>query len=85
MKVKGSGKLTMTVREAAEVTGIGLNNTYALLKSGEMPSIRIGKKFYIPRSALIRWLENCGSIVLPPEDTASNVVEEAVAEGNYVS
>jgi excisionase family DNA binding protein len=51
----------LTPREAAKLTGFGLNYTYVLLHSGEMPSIKVGKKFFIPRAALLRWLENCGS------------------------
>jgi excisionase family DNA binding protein len=53
-------KLTLTPRESVRITGFGVNHTYALLKSGEMPSIRVGKKFYIPKAALQKWLENCG-------------------------
>jgi excisionase family DNA binding protein len=52
--------LTLTPREAARLTGIGTNAVYALLHSGEMPSIKSGKKFFIPMAALMKWLENCG-------------------------
>ena len=54
-------KLTLTPREAARITGLGVSYTYQLLRSGEMPSIKAGKRFFIPKSALLRWLESAGS------------------------
>ena len=50
--------MTLTPRESIKITRFGLTNTYRLLKSGEMPSIRIGKRFYIPKAALLKWLES---------------------------
>jgi excisionase family DNA binding protein len=58
---KNRDRLTLTPRESTKFTGFGLNCTYALLHSGEMPSIKAGKKFFIPRAALMKWLENCAS------------------------
>ena len=67
-KTRGSthtaDSLTLTPRETMKLTRFGTNYTYALLKNGEMPSIRIGKRFYIPKSALLKWLENAGNTQL---------------------
>ena len=54
-------RLTLTPRETIKLTGFGLNHTYELLKRGEMPSIRVGKRFFVPKTALLRWLETAGS------------------------
>ena len=55
---KGSASpATMTVREAAEALGVGLNQAYGAADRGEIPSIRIGGRILIPRSALARLLE----------------------------
>jgi excisionase family DNA binding protein len=54
-------RLTLTPRESVKLTRFGLNYTYLLLKSGEMPAIRVGKRFFIPKAALLRWLESAGS------------------------
>ena len=54
---------TLTPHESTEITRFGLSHTYRLLREGVMPSIKVGKKFYIPRTALMRWLENCGEKV----------------------
>jgi excisionase family DNA binding protein len=40
---------------------LGVASVYALLRSGEMPSIKVGKKYFVPQSALLKWLENCGA------------------------
>ena len=42
----------MTVREAAEVLGIGLNSAYEAIGRGEIPHIRIGRSIRVPRTAL---------------------------------
>jgi excisionase family DNA binding protein len=52
--------LTLTPRESVKLTRFGLNYTYELLKSGEMPAIRVGKRFFIPKAALLKWLEAAG-------------------------
>jgi excisionase family DNA binding protein len=49
--------LTLTPRQTVELTGMGINATYTLLRNGQMPALVVGKRFFIPKSALIRWLE----------------------------
>jgi excisionase family DNA binding protein len=56
--------LTVGPREVARITGLGVAAVYGLLRSGEMPSIKVGKKYFVPRSALLKWLENCGGNTL---------------------
>jgi excisionase family DNA binding protein len=34
---------------------------YAALRRKEIPSLRLGRKFLIPRAAIERFLENCGA------------------------
>jgi len=51
---------TLTPRESTKITRFGVNFTYELLKSGELPGIRAGKRWFIPKAALMKWLENCG-------------------------
>lgn len=43
---------TYTVREAAEILGISNNSAYEGVKSGEIPSVRVGKRILIPKAAL---------------------------------
>jgi len=51
---------TLSPRESMKITGIGVTNTYRMLRSGEMPSIKVGKRFFVPKAALLKWLENAG-------------------------
>ena len=48
---------TATVEEAATVLGIGRNTAYEGIRSGEIPSIRVGRRVLVPKAALARLLE----------------------------
>jgi excisionase family DNA binding protein len=47
---------TVTVEEAATILGVGRNKAYEAARSGEIPTIRIGKRLLVPRAALKRLL-----------------------------
>lgn len=49
--------LVMTVPEMAEILHIGRNSAYALVNSGAIRSIRIGRNIRIPQAALLDYLE----------------------------
>lgn len=49
-------KKALTVNEARAVTGIGKNSLYAMLQAGRIRSVRIGKRFLIPVSAIDEFL-----------------------------
>ena len=50
-------RLCITVPEAAAMLGISRNFAYDLVKQGELPVIRFGKRLLIPRVALEKRLE----------------------------
>ena len=50
----------LTVSELAKYLQIGRNQAYALIQSGAIRSIRIGRAIRIPKSAVIDYLENAG-------------------------
>lgn len=52
-----SDRLTMTVQETAEALGISRNSAYQLVRQGEIPSVRLGRRLVIPKQALTAWLE----------------------------
>ena len=68
-KVKGGGgsglprhadlekRLCITVPEAAEMLGLSRNFAYELVKQGELPVVKFGKRLLIPRVALEKMLE----------------------------
>jgi excisionase family DNA binding protein len=53
-------RLTHTVEEAGQMLGLSRNSAYALAKSGELPTIRLGKRLLVPKAALERLLESTG-------------------------
>jgi excisionase family DNA binding protein len=50
-------RLCITVPEGGEMLGISRNFGYELVKQGQLPVIRFGKRLLIPRVALERMLE----------------------------
>ena len=50
--------VTLRVEELMPVLGIGRNTAYALVRSGKLRSIRVGRQVRIPKNALIEFLEN---------------------------
>ena len=63
-----SEKLTLTVTEASRVLGISRGLVYSMVKTGELPSIRFGKRVLIPRRALEKLLEEPQPLNLAPTD-----------------
>ena len=51
-----SQELTVSVETAAKILGISRNLAYTACRSGELPSLRIGKRIVIPRAAIERML-----------------------------
>lgn len=50
---------TLSVREAAEILGFGINKTYELIQQKEFtafPVLKSGNRYLIPYHALINWM-----------------------------
>jgi excisionase family DNA binding protein len=47
---------TYTVEEAGKLLGVGRGLAYEAARSGEIPTIRIGKRLLVPKAALDRIL-----------------------------
>ncbi len=50
-------KLTLSVAEAAALSGIGRDKLYILAKSEGFPALKLGHSIRIPRKGLEAWLE----------------------------
>jgi excisionase family DNA binding protein len=46
----------LTVPEAAKLLRLGRDTTYGLVKTGRIPSIRVGRNIRVPRAALLAHL-----------------------------
>jgi excisionase family DNA binding protein len=53
-------RVCLTIEEARRLLGIGRSQAYAAARSGELPTVRIGKRLLVPRIALERMLERAG-------------------------
>lgn len=49
-------RLTMSVPEAGLKLGIGRNQAYEAARTGQLPTIRLGKRYLVPVAALERLL-----------------------------
>ena len=48
--------LVLTVNQLADILGIGRNTAYGIVRSGQIPSVRVGRQIRISRGALMDFL-----------------------------
>ena len=48
---------TYTVPEVAKILGIGRNTAYEICRNGEIPTIKIGGRVLVPRTAIDELLQ----------------------------
>lgn len=58
MNILDSYSDVLTVNDVMNILHIGRNKAYELLRSKVIPSIRIGKKYVIPKNLMIEFLSN---------------------------
>jgi excisionase family DNA binding protein len=52
-----TGRRTVTIQEAAKILGVGRNKAYEAAHSGEIPTIKLGRRLLVPVAALERMLQ----------------------------
>ena len=55
--VMESASLVLTVEEAAELLGISRGLAYELVRRGELPALRLGRRLVVPRRRLLALIE----------------------------
>lgn len=70
-------KPTLTVAEAAELLGVSRGLAYDLVRRGEIPSIRLGRRLLVPRHALELLLGEPSVGPADAEPTAAASLESA--------
>jgi len=55
-------RLVFSVVEAAQLLGISRPTAYTLVNTGQIPCIRYGRRMLIPRVALMKMLEEAGTV-----------------------
>ena len=53
-------KRTISVEEAAQYLGIGRSAAYEGVRRGDIPSVRVGKRWLIPVASLEKMLSEAG-------------------------
>jgi excisionase family DNA binding protein len=49
-------RMTLTVEEAAQLLGIGRQSAYQAARTGELPTIKLGRRLLVPRAQIDRML-----------------------------
>lgn len=52
-----SERRTVSVEEAGHILGISRGSAYALARTGELPTIRLGRRLVVPKAALEKLLD----------------------------
>jgi len=63
-------KTTLTVEEAASVLGLSRSAAYAAAKRGDLPTIRLGRRYLVSAPVLLRLLTTGTSSVDQPKAVA---------------
>lgn len=62
--------LTLTVEQAAQALGIGRSTAYELVHTGDLPSLRLGRRIVIPATRSAELLGASSRALLENSDTA---------------
>lgn len=54
-------RVTVSVEEAAKILGVSRGSAYLAARTGELPTIRIGKRLIVPVAALEKMLASAGA------------------------
>lgn len=58
MNIENSERLTLTVKEVQKLLGLSRGLVYQAIETGEIPSVRVGRRILIPKASLNRLLES---------------------------
>lgn len=50
--------LTLSVRELMPILSVDRNTAYELIRSGQIRSVRIGRRILIPKAEVLQFLKN---------------------------
>ena len=62
-----SERLTLTVEEAGERLGISRALAYEMARTGQLPTLRFGKRIVVPKKAIETMLDRAVTSVASPQ------------------
>ena len=63
----------LTVQDVARLLKIEKNNAYELIKRGDIPAIKLGRKIIVPKNSLIEFLLDEGNYMVLKRRQNSNI------------
>ena len=82
--MKGSPNTTnrvlLTVADAVEATSLSRSTIYEMIKSGELPTVKVGKRRLVPAVALQAWADSLTQRAVGRRGTRQDT---RAANGNY--
>jgi excisionase family DNA binding protein len=69
-----------SVAELARDIGLSERSTRSALRRGEIPRIRVGRRFVLPREAIAEWLRTAGRKVEPAATRPAKLVAVMAAQ-----
>ena len=64
----GNERLVYTVEEAGRLLGLSRSSSYEGVRTGSIPSIRVGGRVLVPKKALEKLLDSAGQLRAPRAD-----------------
>ena len=65
-------RLAVGLAEAAELLGVGRSTLHRMVRAGEIPHVRIGRRIIFPMAALNAWLDEQASTAWESHDDPNN-------------
>lgn len=75
-KSRPRGEFAFSIEEAGAMIGLGRNSAYEAARKGDIPTIRIGRLWIVPKAAWLQKLAQDGH----KQETAVNEIERLRAE-----
>lgn len=50
--------LNLNVQEVSDFVGLGVSQTYSLVKRLDFPAFKIGNRIFIPKDKFLAWIHN---------------------------
>ncbi|GIJ75972.1 DNA binding domain-containing protein, excisionase family [Micromonospora phaseoli] len=57
-----------TVKEVAVMLSLSVSSAYTLVRSGQIPAERLGRRWVVPRSRFHAWLDGAGDLAATGTD-----------------
>ena len=50
--------MILNVQEVSDFIGLGMSQTYDLIRRIDFPAFKIGNRIFVPRDKLLTWIDN---------------------------